>query len=255
MRRVEVMDLTRSAFRSQFFDTEEDFSRDKVDFSGIPEILYIIFMLVSADTGYPITRLFGVSPGGMNATGESDMRNYYDTVRSMQQTEMYPMILRIVRIISEWKKIEEPYIKFLPLETMNEKQQAELDKMNADKDKVEADTYKAYIDMGVLEPYEVRHLKFGTSLDDIPIPEEEELPPVEIIQQSPPPPGSDPTAAPVPGEGTDPNEGDTTEPAQEDGKNTEERIAELEVNKERTEDEQAELDKLKKQVKESKGGK
>jgi len=185
MRRVEIMDLTRSAFRSQFFDSEEDFARDVVNFTGIPEILYIIFMLLAADTGYPITRLFGVSPGGMNATGESDMRNYYDSVRSAQTTEALPMILRIVRIISQWKGIEEPYIKFLPLETMNEKEKAELEKVNVDKDKIEADTYKTYIDMGVLHPHEVRFLKFGNTLDDIPVPEGYELPAVETVSEDP----------------------------------------------------------------------
>jgi phage-related protein (TIGR01555 family) len=178
-RRVELMDLTRSTFRSQYLDSEEEFSRDTVNFTGIPEVLYIIFMLISADTGYPITRLFGVSPGGMNATGLSDMRNYYDSVRSAQNTEVLPMILRIARIISEWKKIPEPYIKFFPLETMNEKEQSELDKLNADKDKIEADTYKVYVDMGVLEAYEVRYLKFGNTLDNIPVPAEFKLPPVE----------------------------------------------------------------------------
>jgi phage-related protein (TIGR01555 family) len=87
-RRVELMDLTRSAFRSQYLDSGEEYSRDSVSFQGIPEVLYIIFMLLSTDTGYPITRLFGVSPGGMNATGKSDMRNYYDGVRSLQSTEL-----------------------------------------------------------------------------------------------------------------------------------------------------------------------
>jgi phage-related protein (TIGR01555 family) len=181
MRRVEIMDLTRSSFRSQFFDSEEDFTRDAVNFQGIPDILHILFMLVAADTGYPITRLFGVSPGGMNATGESDMRNYYDGVRSAQNTEAYPMILRIVRIISEWKKIQEPYIEFLPLQTMNEKEEAELEKIKTDKEKQEADTYKLYVDMGVLEPYEVRWLKYKDTLDNIPVPKDLELPPVETV--------------------------------------------------------------------------
>jgi phage-related protein (TIGR01555 family) len=196
-RRVELMDLTRSVFRSQYLDSEEEFSRDTVSFQGIPEILYIIFMLLSADTGYPITRLFGVSPGGMNATGESDMRNYYDNVRSAQSTDLKPLLLYILRVISEWQKIPEPYIKFLPLQTMNEKEQAELEKMNVDKDKIEADTYKAYVDMGVLEPYEVRFLKFGNTLDDIPVPKDLELPPVET-----PPEGDEPEDKPlVEGEG------------------------------------------------------
>jgi phage-related protein (TIGR01555 family) len=180
-RRVELMDLTRSAFRSQYLDSEEEFSRDTVNFTGIPEVLYIIFMLLSADTGYPITRLFGVSPGGMNATGESDMRNYYDGVRSVQSTDLKPIILYFLRIISEWQNVPEPYIKFLPLETMNEKEQADLKKQEADTEAIEASTYKSYVDMGVLEPYEVRFLKFGNTLDDIPIPKDLELPPVETV--------------------------------------------------------------------------
>lgn len=182
-RRVELMDLTRSVFRSQYFDSEEDYSRDTVNFTGIPEILYIIFMLISADTGYPITRLFGVSPGGMNATGESDMRNYYDTVRSEQGLILLPVLLRLIRIISEWKKIEEPYIEFIPLETMNEKENAEVEKLKADAESVKAQTYKTYIDAGVMEPYEARHLVFGTTLDKIPVPEEETLPEVETIEE------------------------------------------------------------------------
>jgi phage-related protein (TIGR01555 family) len=202
-RRVELMDLTRSAFRSQYLDSEEDFSRDTVDFRGIPEILYIIFMLLSADTGYPITRLFGVSPGGMNATGESDMRNYYDSVRSLQSTELKPILLYLLRIISEWKKIPEPYIKFLPLETMNEKEQANLKKQEADTEAAEANTYKLYVDMGVLEPYEVRFLKFGNTLDDIPVPKDVELPPVD-----PAPEGGIPEDEPKPEDG----EGDTENP-------------------------------------------
>jgi phage-related protein (TIGR01555 family) len=183
-RRVELMDLTRSVFRSQYMDSEEEFSRDTVNFTGIPQILHIIFMLLSADTGYPITRLFGVSPGGMNATGESDMRNYYDNVRSLQSTELKPILLYFLRIISEWKKIPEPYIKFLPLQTMNEKERAELEKINVDKDKTEAETYKNYVDMGVLEQYEVRYLKYGNTLDNIPVPKDLELPPVESAPES-----------------------------------------------------------------------
>jgi phage-related protein (TIGR01555 family) len=115
-RRIELMDMTRSAYRSQYFDTTEDFVRENAGFTGVSEILYIIFMLLSADTGYPITRLFGVSPGGMNATGDSDMRNYYDAVRSEQAGVLRPVILRLVRIISRWQGIEEPYIEFPPQE-------------------------------------------------------------------------------------------------------------------------------------------
>ena len=185
-RRVELMDLVKSTFRSMYLDTEEDFVRDTISFQGVQDVLHILFMLISADTGYPMTRLFGMSPAGMNATGESDMNNYYDMVRSLQTAEVLPVLLRLVRIISEWKGLDEPYIEFRPLETMNDKERADLDKQKADTEKVEADTYKAYIDAGVLEPYEVRFLKYGDTLDNIPVPDDLKMPPVEDVPSDSP---------------------------------------------------------------------
>ena len=63
-KRIEVNDLTRSVYRSMYFDKEDDFIRENVSFGGIPEVLYIFMMMVSSCSGYPITRLFGVSPCG-----------------------------------------------------------------------------------------------------------------------------------------------------------------------------------------------
>jgi phage-related protein (TIGR01555 family) len=181
-KRVEVMDLTRSVFHSMYFDKEDDFYRENVSFAGVPEVLHILFMLVSGATGYPITRLFGVSPAGMNSTGESDMRNYYDKVRSKQGAEAEPILLRIIKIISEWKDCPEPYIKWNPLQQLSQKEQAEVDKLEADKESVIATTYQAYINAGVMEPYEARFLQFGDTLDKIPVPEDM-LPPVETVSE------------------------------------------------------------------------
>jgi phage-related protein (TIGR01555 family) len=185
-KRVMVNDLTRSVFHSIYLDAGtaedpgDDYIRENIQFSGIPEMLYNLYMLISACTGYPITRLFGVSPAGLNATGESDMRNYYDAVRSDQKSEAEPVLLRIIRIISEWKKIPEPYIKWNPLQSPSPKEQAEIDKLTADKEKVIADTYQTYINAGILEPHEARFLQFGDTLDNIPEPEfDEPIPPVE----------------------------------------------------------------------------
>ena len=69
---------------------------------------------------------------------------------------------------------------------MNEKERADLDKQKADTEKVEADTYKAYIDAGVLEPYEVRFLKYGDTLGKIPVPDDLKMPGVEDVPVDPP---------------------------------------------------------------------
>jgi hypothetical protein len=121
----------------------------------------------------------------MNSTGESDMRNYYDKVRSKQIAEAEPVLLRLLRIISQWQNKPEPYVKWRPLQQLSPKEQAEVDKLEADKEQVRAGTYQAYINAGIMEPYEVRFLEFGNTLDDIPVPKDLEPPPVEPV---PPPP-------------------------------------------------------------------
>jgi phage-related protein (TIGR01555 family) len=294
-RRVETIDLTKSSYHSLFMDADEDFVRDNVSFAGIPEILYNFYMLIAADTGYPITRLFGVSPAGMNATGESDMRNYYDIVRAAQRSQLEPVLLRLVQIISEWKfgGKKEPYIEFNPLQQMSEKEKAELEKMQADKDSVIANTWHTYINDSVMADYEARFLQFGDSLNDIE-PPEEDLPPVEplpALDQDPGQPGAADNPAPdsnippgadnenaleidksgedddkKPGEENntgpenDPPEGKPeTDIEAQKGEETPEdinvRIAELEEKEELSEEEQQELDELKKQLKESNPGK
>jgi phage-related protein (TIGR01555 family) len=281
-KRVEVMDMTRSVFHSMYFDKEDDFVRDNVSFAGVPEILHILFMLVSACTGYPITRLFGVSPAGMNSTGESDMRNYYDKVRSKLVTEAEPILLRLVKIISEWKNIPEPYIKWNSLQSLTQKEQAEVDKLEADKEQVVATTYQAYINAGILEPHEARYLQFGDTLDKIPVPEEDLLPPVQSLPEEEGNEGQegiegenaeegkgeagadegDDTPAPEnDNKGTEPDGEDNSPDDENGGSDTdeladiEERIAELEEKEDLKEEEQAELEELKKQVEDAKAKK
>jgi phage-related protein (TIGR01555 family) len=280
-KRVELMDLCKSVFRSMYFDSTEDYIRETLQLGGVDAVLHIIIMLVSADTGYPITRLFGVSPAGMNATGESDMRNYYDKVRSRQQRILKPMILRIVQIISEWKNIPEPFIEFRPLKQMSEKERAELEKLQADKDQAVANTYKTYIDMGAMDPYEARFLQFGDSLDKIPVPEEDTFPPVETIPEEEEQEESNVRQEGAKGEnaaedeeGKSQDDDDATPDGEGDGSGEQEddpgdtdsgeddgtddsgdiknRIAELEEKEELTEEEKKELVALKKQLDEEK---
>ena len=45
----------------------------------------------------PLVRLFGQSPAGLNATGDADIRNYYDFINSKQES----MLRRPVQMLLE----------------------------------------------------------------------------------------------------------------------------------------------------------
>ena len=179
--RLQAMDMMKSTFHSILMDMDENFERDTLSFAGVSDVLYQFMMLTSASTGYPMTKLFGISPGGLNSTGDSDMYQYYDMVRAKQQTELLPIIERLVHIVSEWQRIPEPKIVFNPLEQMTEKEQAELEEKKAMTEKMKMETYQGYIDMGIMNPEVVEELEFGNTLKEIQKKlgePESELPPV-----------------------------------------------------------------------------
>ena len=163
-KRLQAMDLMKSVFHSVLLDTDESFERDTLSFGGVSDVMYQFMMMTSAATGYPMTKLFGISPGGLNSTGEADMYQYYDMVKAKQETELLPIIERLVKIISEWQKIPEPEIVFNPLEQMTEKEQAELEAKKADSEYKKMQTYQGYIDMGIMSPEIVEELEFGDTL-------------------------------------------------------------------------------------------
>lgn len=67
----------KSMFRIMMLDKgAEEFSRVGVNFGGLGDISDRVARRVSAATEIPMTRLWGTSPMGLNATGEGDMRQY-----------------------------------------------------------------------------------------------------------------------------------------------------------------------------------
>lgn len=54
---------------------------------------------VSGAAAIPVTKLFGRSPAGMNATGESDMANYYDSIEEQQEATLRPILDRLLPIM------------------------------------------------------------------------------------------------------------------------------------------------------------
>lgn len=71
-------------------DAEEQLGQKQAGFASLPDVLDRFMQLASGAADIPMTRLMGQSPAGMSATGESDIRNYYDRVSAIQELEMAP---------------------------------------------------------------------------------------------------------------------------------------------------------------------
>ncbi len=92
--------------------TEDQVDNVQTTVSGVQDIVRQSQEMIAAINRTPAVKLFGISPSGFNATGESDIRNYYDHIRSQQ--ELYrPAIQRCLDAIqlSMWGEID-PAITF-----------------------------------------------------------------------------------------------------------------------------------------------
>lgn len=91
-------------------DAEEEYDQKSASFGDLTNVLMAFMQVVSGASNIPMTRLLGHSPGGMSATGESDARNYYDYLRSIQEAGIGPALENLDRIIApgsdyEWRSL------------------------------------------------------------------------------------------------------------------------------------------------------
>ncbi|MDX1119601.1 DUF1073 domain-containing protein [Sinorhizobium medicae] len=116
-------------------DKEEEYEQKTASFATLPEVLMSFLQIVSGAADIPATRLLRQSPAGMNATGESDLRNYYDRLQAMQTVEMTPAMARLDEcLIRSALGSRDPdiYYDWAPLWGMSEKEKADVFKTKAD---------------------------------------------------------------------------------------------------------------------------
>ncbi len=97
---MEQENRLRTSFGLQLLSAEDSLETHPYSFSGLSEI-YETFMLDMAGASeIPATRLFGRSPQGMNATGESDLRNYYEMISQLQERFLRPALEKLLPIMA-----------------------------------------------------------------------------------------------------------------------------------------------------------
>lgn len=148
-RKLGVMDYSRSVFQSLVIDKEDDFERKSTPMSGASEILVQFITRLAAACDTPATKLAGISPAGMNATGESDTRGWYETVGEEQEQDR-PLLEQLIRFgllaLDGPANGNEPdtwRVTFNPMWAPSDKEQAETRKTVAETDQILIDTGQA----------------------------------------------------------------------------------------------------------------
>jgi len=80
-------------------DSEDILNTTSYSFAGLSDMMLQFGQQLSGACGIPLVRLFGQSPAGLSATGESDIRMYYDNVNAQQEAKLrngWEMIIKVM---------------------------------------------------------------------------------------------------------------------------------------------------------------
>jgi phage-related protein (TIGR01555 family) len=159
--RLEGIDRTRSVMRAVVLDKDDEFQRMATPLTGLPEIMQQFGYRIAAAAKMPVSLLLGQSPTGLNATGDSDVRWFYDHIKRRQKQEIAPLMEYLIKIIMNarvspvnGKEPENWSLQWHELWQMTDEQKADVRLKMAQTDMI-------YLQNGVLSPTEVSTSRFG----------------------------------------------------------------------------------------------
>lgn len=132
---MQAQSVLRSNFGTQLVEQGTKLTNQQYTFTGLQEVYESMCLNLCGASHYPMTKLFGRSPAGMNATGESDLKNYYDYVDSQREAKLRPALQKLLPVLamSAWGFVPEDLdFTFPPLWTPTAKEVAEIAKVKSE---------------------------------------------------------------------------------------------------------------------------
>lgn len=96
---MQAQSVAQSNFGYRLMDQENTTQNSQYTFAGWNYVIEAIQVNLSAASHIPATKLFGRSPAGMNATGDSDMQNYYDIIDGQRELKLRPILEKLLPVI------------------------------------------------------------------------------------------------------------------------------------------------------------
>lgn len=151
--RVDLFNRMRTNRGAWAIDKEsEDFRFENVPLSGLDALQNQSLEQLSVVSGIPLVKLMGISPSGLNATADGEIRVFYDDMHSAQEAVFRDPLQTCLEMIqlSEFGEIDPDItFSFVPLWQMSEKELAEVRKYDAE-------TGAVLIESGAISPQEER---------------------------------------------------------------------------------------------------
>src|SRR5690625_1567811 len=130
----------------------EEISQINTPLSSLPELLTKSQEQMAAPSHTPLVKLLGVTPSGLNASSDGEIRVYYDYIMAQNEAHIRPIIERISYLmqLDMFGEIDPAIVwEFNPLYQLNEKEIAETQE-------IKARTASLLVERGVVSELEAR---------------------------------------------------------------------------------------------------
>jgi phage-related protein (TIGR01555 family) len=158
--RAKAMEMAKSMISAVLIDKDDEYTRENPNFGGMPEMLEMFMYDTASALDMPVTELFGRSPAGMNATGESDENKWLGSLDDYRTHHIHPRAMTLVQYLLASKegptngKVPDGWrVQFPPLKQLSDLERADVRLKTSQAD-------AADIDSGVLLPAEVATSRF-----------------------------------------------------------------------------------------------
>lgn len=148
----------RDNYGTKLIDNDDEMVQFDTSLADLDAVIMSQYQIVASAAGVPVTKLFGTSPKGFNATGEYDAKSYHEELETIQANDLTDFVNRhhllvmrsdvepalglargAVRVEVDWNPVDSP----------SAKEYAEINKINADTDAV-------LVGVGAIDAMDVR---------------------------------------------------------------------------------------------------
>lgn len=111
-------------------DDTDTFETHSYTFAGLDDLIMVFAQQLSGSLEIPLVRLLGQSPAGLNSTGESDLRNYYDGINAKQNARLKRPLSTVFDLLHRSELGKPPAddfdFEFEPLWQLSDSEKAEI---------------------------------------------------------------------------------------------------------------------------------
>lgn len=130
----------------------EDVSIVATPLGGLSDLQAQAMEAMAFIPGIPLVKLFGITPNGLNASSEGEIRVFYDGIAAFQENNLRPILEKILRLVqlNLWGELDESLdFDFVNLWQLDDEKAASVEKAKAEADKIN-------IEAGKITPDEAR---------------------------------------------------------------------------------------------------